>query len=146
MSINFHPRAGQLLMCDLTGFREPEMVKVRPVIVISPRLPHRSNIVTVVPVSLSAPTHDLPFVYKLSRNYHPGEKEDLDCWAKCDMLMNISRERLDGFKVGRRQWKIPEVSISDLNGIRCGVLHGLGMGHLIPSSGNARFRFPVIGL
>ena len=133
-------------MCDFSGFREPEMVKIRPVMVISPRLPHRSNIVTVVPISLTAPNHTLPFVYKLSKNYHPKEDDGLDCWAKCDMVMNISRDRLDGFKVGRRIWTIPQASAADLNGVRCGVLHGLGMGDLIPISGGAIFRTPVIGL
>ena len=146
MAISFHPRAGQVLMCDLDGFREPEMVKVRPVVVISPKLPHRSNIVTAVPISLSPPTHALPFVYKLSRNYHPGELDSLDCWAKCDMVMNISLARLDGFKVGRRKWEIPSMSDTDLNGVRCGVLYGLGLGHLIPASGSAIFQVPVIGL
>lgn len=90
--------------------------------------------------------HDLPFVYKLSKNYHPNERDDLDCWAKCDMVMNISRDRLDGFKVGRRQWEIPQMLPADLNGVRCGILHGLGMGHLIPDSGNAIFQAPVFGL
>ena len=33
----FQPKPGMLLMCDFdTGFRPPEMVKVRPVVVISP--------------------------------------------------------------------------------------------------------------
>ncbi|MDF1608491.1 DUF6471 domain-containing protein [Hoeflea sp. YIM 152468] len=48
--------------------------------------------VSVVPISTTIPKHDLPFVVRLSKNYHPLEKDDLPCWAKCDMLMNISRE------------------------------------------------------
>ena len=62
MPISFHPRAGQMFMCDFTGFQPPEMVKVRPVVVISPKLPFRAEIVTIVPISLTAPRHDLPFV------------------------------------------------------------------------------------
>lgn len=133
MPINFYPRTGQVFMCDFSGFHEPEMVKTRPVVVISPRLPHRSELVAVVPISLTAPQHNLPFVYKLSKNYHPLEKDDLDCWAKCDMVMNLGRGRLDGFKVGRRQWMIPNMLPYDLEQIRAAVLHGLGMGHLIPA-------------
>jgi len=82
------------------------MVKVRPAIVVSPRLPYRSEIVTVVPISTTAPHHELPFVVKLSKNYHPLEADALNCWAKCDMIMNIARWRLEGFKVGRRKWSI----------------------------------------
>ncbi len=47
MPISFHPRAGRMFMCDFSGFQPPEMVKVRPVVVISPKLPFRSVIVTI---------------------------------------------------------------------------------------------------
>jgi uncharacterized protein YifN (PemK superfamily) len=107
------------------------MCKVRPVIVISPRLPHRSEIVAVVPISTSPPNHQLPFVVRLSKNYHPMESDDLPCWAKCDMVMNIGRFRLDGFKVGRRKWETPAATGSDLEAVRRGVVHGLGLAHLL---------------
>ena len=110
------------------------MVKVRPAIVVSPRLPYRSEIVTVVPISTTAPHHELPFVVKLSRNYHPLEADALNCWAKCDMIMNIARWRLEGFKVGRRKWEYPQATGDDLQAVRHGVLHGLGMDHLLNSS------------
>jgi mRNA interferase MazF len=131
MAISYHPRAGQVLICDFAGFRLPEMVKTRPVIVISPRLPQRSEIVTVVPISLTGPRHDLPFVIRLSRNYHSGEDNDLPCWAKCDLVLNIGLWRLDGFKVGRRKWESPQISGEDLTSVRKGVLFGLGMDHLL---------------
>ena len=81
-------------MCDFSGFREPEMVKPRPVIVISPRLPHRSDIVAIVPISLTEPRHTLPFCFRLSKNYHPDESDDLPCWAKADMLLNLGLYRM----------------------------------------------------
>lgn len=109
------------------------MVKVRPVIVISPKLPYRSEIVTVVPISTTAPKHSLPFAVQLSKNYHPDEPDDLPCWAKCDMLMNIGKWRLNGFKVGRRKWELPCATGDDLEAVRRGVLHGLGLGYLIPA-------------
>ena len=107
------------------------MCKVRPIIVVSPRLPHRSEIVTVVPISTTAPNHKLPFVVKLSKNYHPGEADDFPCWAKCDMVMNIARWRLDGFKVGRRRWETPQATGDDLEAVKRGVIHGLGMSGLL---------------
>jgi mRNA interferase MazF len=134
MPIAFHPRAGQVLVCDFEGFKVPEMVKVRPVIVISPRLPQRNGLVTVVPISLTAPKHALPFTVRLSKNYHPLEADDLPCWAKCDMVMNLGTWRLDGFKVGRRQWENPQATGEDLQAVRHGVLWGLGMGSLIPAA------------
>lgn len=133
MPLGFYPRAGQILVCDFSGFREPEMVKVRPVMVVSPKLPYRSEIVAVVPISTTEARHNLPFVVKLSKNYHPDEPDDLACWAKCDMLLNIAGWRLNGFKVGRRKWECPQAKGDDLEAVRRGVLHGLGLGHLIPS-------------
>ena len=131
MPIQFYPRAGQILICDFSGFKEPEMVKPRPVIIVSPKLPYRSEIATVVPISTTPARHDLPFVVKLSKNYHPLEADDFPCWAKCDMVMNIALWRLKGFKIGRRKWELPQATAEDLQAVRAGVLHGFGMGHLI---------------
>lgn len=121
-------------MTDYSGFTPPEINKVRPSIIVSPRLPDRSDLVAVVPVSLTPPRRELPYQVKLSKNYHPKEDDDLDCWAKCDLLMNISVSRLDGFKVGRRQWKHPAISPEDLLTVRQGVLHALGWGSLLDDS------------
>ncbi|MEX0582956.1 MAG: type II toxin-antitoxin system PemK/MazF family toxin [Sneathiella sp.] len=131
MPINFNPRAGQILVCDFSGFTPPEMNKVRPVIVISPRLPFRSQIATIVPISTTPPIRDLDYVVKLSKNYHPNSPDDLPCWAKCDMIMNISIQRLEGFKIGRRKWDTPHAKPEDLEAVRIGVIHGLGMKHLL---------------
>lgn len=127
MPLQFHPRAGQVFVCDFTGFRVPEMVKPRPVIVISPKLPHRSEIVAIVPISLTPPKHTLPFCFRLSRNYHPHEGDGLPCWAKADMLLNVGTYRLNAFKVGRRKYVYPTLSQEDLAGVRHAVLCGLGL-------------------
>lgn len=126
MPLKFYPKAGFVLMCDFTGFKVPEMVKTRPVMIVSPRLPYRSDIVAVVPISLTAPQHTLPFSVRLSKNYHPQEEDSLPCWAKCDMVMNLGLWRLDGFKLGRRRWETPKASDDDLAAVRQGVLAGLG--------------------
>jgi len=94
MPLGFFPRAGQVFVCDFGSFEAPEMTKKRPVIVISPRLPYRSEIVTIVPISTTAPKHDLPFVVRLSQNYHPTEPRDMPTWAKCDMVTNLALHRL----------------------------------------------------
>lgn len=131
MGLGYYPRAGQVLMTDFSGFVPPEINKIRPSIIVSPKLPGRSGLVAVVPVSLTAPRREYPFHVRLSRNYHPSEDDSLPSWAKCDLLMNISVARLNGFKVGRRKWKHPQLSGDDLIAVRHGVIHALGMGRLL---------------
>lgn len=137
MAIQFFPRMGQVLIADFSDLSEPEMTKIRPVIIVSPRLPYRSDLVAVVPVSLTAPKHDLPFCFRLSKNYHPLEPNDLPSWAKADMVTNIALRRLAGFKVGRRKWEFPNLSHEDLLGVRYAVLCGLGLDRLKGRSGEA---------
>jgi mRNA interferase MazF len=59
--ILFQPRPGQILICDFTtGFRVPEMVKKRPVLVVSPKKSRWDKICVVLPISSKAPTTQLP--------------------------------------------------------------------------------------
>jgi len=127
MALNFYPRAGQIFVGDFTDLKIPEITKIRPVIVISPRLPYRSELVTIVPISTTAPVHSLPFVYKLSRNYTPWGDEATESWAKCDLVMNVALRRLSAFKVGRRKYEYPTLSPEDLAAVRHAVLAGLGL-------------------
>jgi uncharacterized protein YifN (PemK superfamily) len=131
VTLLFHPRAGQVFVGDFSDLKEPEMCKVRPVIIVSPRLPNRSEIVAIVPISLTAPRIPLPYCFKLSKNYHPKEADDLDCWAKADMVMNVATRRLSAFKVGRRQYAYPTLTPEDLLGVRRAVLAGLGLDKLL---------------
>jgi mRNA interferase MazF len=131
MPITYFPRAGEVLMCDLSGFKPPEMCKVRPVIIVSPRLPDRSEVYTIVPLSQTAPLRPNAFTVRLSRNYNLSDPDAPAPWAKCDMLLNISRSRLDRFKVGPRKWAGDVfVSKEDLEAVRQGVLHALGFVNL----------------
>jgi hypothetical protein len=43
------------------------------------------------------------------------------------MLLNLGLWRLDGFKVGRRQWATPQAAPDDLAAVRRAVLAGLGL-------------------
>ena len=123
----FHPRAGQVLVADFKGMVAPEIIKVRPVVVISPKLAHRSGLVTIVPLSTTAPRQELPYVFKMSKNYTPwGEQAD-SSWAKCDLVMSVSLSRLSSFKIDRRKYHSPSIDADDLAGIRKAVLAGLGL-------------------
>jgi len=51
MPINFHPKRGTVPMCDYTtGFKAPEMVKRRQVVVVSPRYRRHTGFCIVVPL------------------------------------------------------------------------------------------------
>ncbi len=57
MGITFVPDAGDVLICKFAGFQQPEMTKVRPVIVLSPR--SRKNFpgtYLVIPTSRTPPS------------------------------------------------------------------------------------------
>ena len=132
MPLRFHPKPGTVLICDYrTGFRSPEMVKRRPVVVISPRFRRRRDLCTVVPLSTKRPEPKELYHHRLTVNPVPGM--DAPVWAKCDMLATVSMSRLDRVKIGRRRYLTPFVSEHDLLGIRRSVLHALGMEHLILS-------------
>ena len=105
------------------------MVKTRPVVVVSPRLRRRGDLVGVVPFSTTAPAH--------IENYHL--ELDMDpvlpkpfaaprVWVKCDMYSVVSLERLDRFRTtrdtisGKRRWMTSAVSDAELVAIRKAVL------------------------
>jgi uncharacterized protein YifN (PemK superfamily) len=56
MPIKEHPPLGTILICDFdAGFKVPEMVKRRPVVVISPKIESRFGLCTVVALSATEP-------------------------------------------------------------------------------------------
>jgi uncharacterized protein YifN (PemK superfamily) len=128
MALKFQPKAGTVFMCDFAGFVEPEMVKNRPVVVISK---NRGNnrLVTVVPLSTTQPTVMEPYHYQLPVNPVPAYKSRT-CWAKCDMISTVSLERLDRLKDG---WTrvVPMVTLADLGAIRLCVVNALQLKNTI---------------
>ena len=137
MSLSYHPAIGAILMCDFdTGFRPPEMVKRRPVVIISPRLRQRENLVTVVPLSTTPPNHKMDYHIEFTlANPLPSPFNNPSMWAKCDMLATVGLTRLDRFKMprhdkGPRKWVAGEVSPADLKRIRIAILHAIGLSFL----------------
>jgi len=112
-------------MCDFDGFKEPEMVKIRPVVVLA-RNKRNSRLVTVVPLSTTAPAVLEDHHHELSTNPLP-DKPHVSCWAKCDMVITVSLHRLDRYKIGRRDYIVPQVSESDFIAIRLGVISALSL-------------------
>lgn len=134
MPIQFPVSPGTVLLCDYDygGFREPEMTKRRPAIVISPRLPHRDGLCAVVPLSGSEPKRDLPYVVRLDLLAPlPHPFPNSVWWAKCDMIATVCFDRLDQFRTerigGKRRYLQPKVPAYEFEQVRRGVLRGLGL-------------------
>ncbi|PHM60929.1 type II toxin-antitoxin system PemK/MazF family toxin [Xenorhabdus ishibashii] len=132
MGLRYQPRVGSVLMCDFKGLIVPEIVKIRPIIVIA-RNRQNSKLVTVVPISTTEPIPALSHHHELLENPIPG-KEYVRCWAKCDMITTVSTGRLD--KIKARTWEgrcyiEPQLSDNEVRLIKNAVLHGIGMSHLV---------------
>ena len=138
MALTYHPQAGDIVLCDYsTGFSAPEMVKRRPVVIVSPRLRNRHNLVTVVPLSTTPPSpvemHHCAIALAVPL---PKPFESSEMWAKCDMLATVGLARLDRFRAGRvpgsygRRFTTGSVSAAQLDSIRKAMLHALGLSSL----------------
>jgi uncharacterized protein YifN (PemK superfamily) len=96
MTLPYFPKRGEVLICDLdTGFRPPEMVKKRPVVVVSIKASHRRRLCTVVPFSTTEPLPPASWHHALPHLKVPGWQADGTIWAKCDMLVTVGFERLN---------------------------------------------------
>ena len=132
-----HPVApGTVLLCDysLGGFRPPEMVKRRPAVVISPRLPKRDGLCTVVPLSGTPAPDGVAYQVRITLDEPlPEPFGKAEWWAKADMLATVGFNRLDLFRTrrdpatGERAFLHPRLSRTELWRIRQAVLHALAM-------------------
>lgn len=106
MSITFTPRWAAILICDFErSYVEPEMCKVRRVIVLSSTQyntwrAHAPGTCTVVPISATAPWGDDPRSVFIPR----GSYGSLTCdvWAKCAAVSTVSNARLSRVRLGSR--------------------------------------------
>ncbi|WP_150802226.1 type II toxin-antitoxin system PemK/MazF family toxin [Pseudomonas fluorescens] len=127
MPLQYQPREGSVLICDFRGYEVPEMVKVRPVVVIRK---HRTNrlLVTVVPLSTTAPESFLDHHLGLENHLQGGSPV---CWAKCDMVATVSLPRLDRIKrrdrQGKRVYEISQLSAEEFAAIKAAVRSALGL-------------------
>jgi len=73
---------------------EPEMVKMRDVVVIA-RHKQNQRLVTIVPLSAAQPKPPQPYHHELAQDPRPDGDAMHPIWAKCDMVYTVSLERLD---------------------------------------------------
>ncbi|HDL8115243.1 TPA: type II toxin-antitoxin system PemK/MazF family toxin [Yersinia enterocolitica] len=131
MPLNFQPKTRNVVMCNFSGFVEPEMIKVRPVVIIA-RNRHNNRLVTVVPLRTTKPVPERDYHHLLSVNPLP-DKANVLCWAKCDMVSTVSIKRLDRYKVRSargREYVMPIINEEDFELIRKCVLAGIGVKHV----------------
>lgn len=138
MPLAYYPPPGEIVLCNYgTGFIAPEMVKLRPVVVVSPRLRRRADLVAVVPLSTTPPKpmeqHHCSVTLAVAL---PSPFDAPEMWAKCDMVATVALSRLDRFRDGReagegkRRFRTGRVDDDQLREIRSAILHGLGLGSL----------------
>lgn len=123
-----------MLRCDYEpGFVAPEMVKRRPVIVVSPRLRNRDGLCTVVPLSTTAPPRVMPYHYKILFDPPlPYPYDAREHWVKADMLATVGFHRLLFLQMARDQYgkrknDVRIISSADLEAIRLCILSALGI-------------------
>ncbi|WP_448212484.1 type II toxin-antitoxin system PemK/MazF family toxin [Colwellia sp. MEBiC06753] len=136
MGIKYSPKVGQILMCDFQGFKEPEMVKRRPVLVIGTR-PTGHGLVTVACLSTKKPEIIQPYHLLLESCHFPPHKffDGKENWLKADMIYTVSFERLDLIKIGtdakgRRLYFNQRLGKETMIQVRSCILHGINLGFL----------------
>lgn len=140
VAIKYHPRSGQILLCDFEpGFRPPEMVKKkRPVVVLTGSIHGRSNLVTVVPISTVEPKPQQKYHYKIPMKSMPmlGRFQQGDSWVKGDMLYTVGFHRLFCIELGgkaqngKRIYFTRVLGAEQMKEIRRCVLNGLNLGRI----------------
>jgi mRNA interferase MazF len=103
-------------MCDFDGYKSPEIVKTRPVIVISPNHLTRPGLVTVIPLSTTTPNPICDYHFELPGSPFPHDKTPV--WAKCDLPACVSVERLDRVKVSRGKYEVFYVGSDTIRAVR----------------------------
>ena len=135
--LKYHPEPGKILMCnfDKLGLQEPEMTKIRPALVVSPRLKRRNNLLAVVALSTTDPIEIMPYHCKLEFDQRLPEPWDSPAmWVKADMIYTVRFERLDLIRAKRKNGHLAyitkEINPEQLKAVRKSILNGLGLPQL----------------
>ncbi len=135
MAISYPPNQGEILICDFSGSIKPEICKKRPVLVLTPRFRRVQRLLTVIPLSTTAPMSIQRWHTKIQVDL-PHPYDSPECWAKCDLIQTVSWDRLSLFKAGKDCYGkriYPRVVLdpATLERVWQCVLHGLGRSDLV---------------
>lgn len=135
MPIKHHPGLGCIVTCDFDrGFKKPEMVKLRPVVIVSPQISWRPGLCTVVGLSTTPPDPARPYHCQLTISPalpEPWSSEEV--WVKGDMVVAVGFHRLNLIRIGRddetkvRRYRMNVLTNEQLKKVRACVLHSLGL-------------------
>ena len=96
MPLPYLPQRGEILICDFDDFAiGAEMIKRRPVVVVSHKETHRRKLCAVVPFSTTAPSPVEPWHHPLPHVSITGWVPSAPMWAKADMIATVSLDRLN---------------------------------------------------
>lgn len=96
MALPYLPRQGEILVCNFDDLAlGAEMVKRRPVVVVSRHDAHRSQLCCVIALSTTAPDHAKAWHYHMPHLRVTGWDAEDGVWAKCDMISTVSLQRLN---------------------------------------------------
>lgn len=137
MPIQYHPHQRAICLCNFdAGFKEPEMTKRRPVIVVSSKALPRPGLVTIVPMSTLAPEPKRNFQCKIKLEQPLPHKHftETEMWVKADMIYTVGFERLtrfhDGKENGKRKYLEPKINPQQFREIQRCMLNSLNLGFL----------------
>ena len=127
-----HLPPGTVVMCNFDGFREPEMVKTRPVVVLSPKRRRKGGgkaLYTVVPLSTVKPDRIEPYHHQMDPQSVPASQRSSgkESWAKCDMVNTVSSDRLTVPVSSGGIREVVTATSADFEAIRQGVVIALGL-------------------
>lgn len=133
MTVVAHPQPGTIVRVDLTeGFRPPEMVKRRPAVVLSPLIPGRPFMCTIVPLSTSDPREVLPHHMQITLDPPlPKPYATPTMWLKGDIVLTVAFHRLrllfDGHSGGQRVYDVRVLDAATFERVKECVRAGLGL-------------------
>ena len=118
-------------MCDFAGFIVPEMVKVRPVVILS-KHKHNRHLVTIVPLSTTEPTKLEDHHHELSTNPRLDDHFFFNDTTTTE-IYTVALARLDRYQIGKNQFVTPTLAQSDFDAIRAGVVSSLNLAYSGPT-------------
>lgn len=137
MAIQEHPAIGTLLTCNFdAGFKEPEMIGRRLVVVVSPKIKARWGLCSVIPLSLTAPYPAMPYHAQITFDPPlPDSWGNQPRWVKGDMITSVAYHRLDFVRLckdraGKRLYRMETLPPADMKVIQGCLLSSLGLAGL----------------
>lgn len=133
MTVVTHPEPGTIVRVDLNeGFRPPGMVKRRPCVVLSPPIPGRANLCSIVPLSTTPPNRVNECHLEIEFNPTlPAPYDRPKMWLKGDIVLTISFHRLrllfSGWAGGQRVYDARRLDGEIFRKVQECVRFGLGL-------------------